>query len=95
MISRSPFGGVFMKERTNEEWLRALAAEGQEQAAAIVDLRLLLLRAALYALSRYRGELSGLSASPIEQLAEDSAQEALMAILKRLPDFRSDSKFTT
>jgi RNA polymerase sigma-70 factor (ECF subfamily) len=28
-------------------------------------------------------------------LAEDCAQEALMAVLARLPDFRGDSKFTT
>jgi RNA polymerase sigma factor (sigma-70 family) len=81
-----------MKPRSNEEWLRTLAAEGQEQAAAIEDLRAFLLRAALYAFSRYRGDLTR---PEIDQLAEDSAQEALLAILRRLPDFRSDSKFTT
>ena len=82
-----------MIPRTNAEWVRDLTAEGDAQAAAIADLRLYLLRAALYAFSR--GDLAQLSHHEIEQLAEDCGQEALLAILKHLPEFRSDSKFTT
>jgi len=82
-----------MKPRTNAEWVRELTAQGDEQAAAIADLRLFLLRAALYAFSR--GDLTQLSNHEIDQLAEDCVQEALLAILKHLPEFRSDSKFTT
>lgn len=82
-----------MTTRTNAEWVSDLIAQGDAQAAAIVDLRLFLLRAALYAFSR--GDLSHLSHHEIEQLAEDCAQDALLAVLKHVHEFRSDSKFTT
>ncbi len=84
-----------MEPRTNAEWARELTAQGDEQAAAIADLRLFLLRAALYSFTRNRGDLAHLADHEIEQLAEDSTQEALLAVLKHLPEFRSDSKFTT
>ncbi|HLF28560.1 MAG TPA: sigma-70 family RNA polymerase sigma factor [Anaerolineae bacterium] len=84
-----------MKTRTNADWLQELAVHGEQQEAAIADLRLYLLRAALYTIHRYRGERTQLAAAEIERLAEDCAQDALLAILKRLPEFRGDSRFTT
>lgn len=84
-----------MKPRTNAEWSHELEAAGEEQAAAIADLRDYLLRAALYSLSRSQGNLAHYAPAEIEQLAEDCAQEALLAILKHLHEFRGDSKFTT
>ncbi len=84
-----------MKTRTNDEWLRELQARGPEQSAAIDDLRAFLLRAAYYALYRNRSQLARLDRSTLEQLAEDTAQEAVLAVLKHLAEFRSESKFTT
>lgn len=84
-----------MKSRTNQEWLEELASQGQAQNAAIADLRAFLLRAAFYSLYRSRSNLANLERTSIEQLAEDTAQEALLAILKHLDQFRSESKFTT
>lgn len=84
-----------MKTRTNAEWLNDLKSSGSEQARAIEDLRAYLLRAAQYSLSRQRSELGGLPQNEIEQLAEDCAQDALVAILKHLDEFRLESKFTT
>src|SRR5512135_2901825 len=84
-----------MKTRTNAEWLHDLRATGNEQADAIEDLRAYLLHAAQYSLNRQHGELGGLLLAEIEPLAEDCAQEALLAILKHLDEFRSESKFTT
>jgi len=81
--------------RTNEEWLHDLNASGALQEAAIADLRDLLLRAALYFFSRNLGDFRGLNGDEITQRAEDCAQDALIAVLKHLPDFRGDSKFTT
>src|SRR5262245_14652992 len=46
-----------VKERSNEEWLRDLQASGEDQAAAVSDLRAYLLRAARYALHRRVGRL--------------------------------------
>ena len=81
--------------RTNQEWLHDLSASGPPQEAAIADLRSILLRAALYFFSRNRGDLGGLGHDEVLQRAEDCAQDALIAVMQHLPDFRGDSKFTT
>ena len=83
------------KTRTNQEWLHDLIAGGTVQDAAIADLRDLLLRAALYFFSRNLGDLQGLEHEEILQRAEDCAQDALIAVLNHLSNFRGDSKFTT
>ena len=81
--------------RTNDEWLQDLNANGELQEAAIADLRELLLRAALYFFSRNLGDFGGLNRDEILQRAEDCAQDALIALMNHLKDFRGDSKFTT
>src|SRR5512141_43649 len=81
--------------RTNQEWLHELNASGARQEAAIADLRDLLLRAALYFFSRNLGDFKGLERDEIAHRAEDCAQDALIAIMNHLSDFRGDSKFTT
>jgi len=80
--------------RSNAEWVSALAGHGASQAAALVDLRALLVRTARYALFR-GGQLGHAGTETIDQVAQDCAQEALIAILRRLPDFRGESRFTT
>src|SRR5574342_115241 len=81
--------------RTNQEWLLDLSASGSLQEAAIADLRDLLLRAALYFFNRNLSDFAGSSRDEILQRAEDCAQDALIAIMDHLGDFRGDSKFTT
>ena len=81
--------------RTNEEWLEELRASGAMQEAALADLRNLLLRAVLFFFSRNQGDFESLTRDEILQRAEDCAQEALIAIMKHLSDFRGDSRFTT
>ena len=81
--------------RTNQEWLHDLTASGATQEAAIADLRDLLLRAALYFFSRNLNDFEKHNGDEILQRAEDCAQDALIAVLNHLPDFRGDSKFTT
>ncbi len=84
-----------VRARTNSEWVRELSASGEEQAAALGNLRAYLVRAARYALHRSRGRLAHVSAFDLDQLAEDCAQNALLAILEHLKEFRGDSRFTT
>ena len=83
------------KTRTNEEWLHDLKASGEAQESAILDLRDLLLRATLYFFSRNLSDFEGRERDEILQRAQDGAQEALIAVMNRLSDFRGDSKFTT
>lgn len=84
-----------METRTNEEWLRELGGSGVEQAEAIKELRGVLMRASMYTLRRTQYRVADWDAEELAQLAEDSAQEALLAILERLGDFRGESRFTT
>ena len=81
--------------RTNEEWLYALKANGELQETAITDLRDLLLRATLYFFQRNQNDFAGMNRDEILKCAEDCAQEALIAVMNHIPDFRGDSKFTT
>ena len=81
--------------RTNDEWLRDLNASGAVQENAIADLQGILLRAVSYLFNRNIGDLSALARDDILRLAEDCAQEALIAIMNHRSDFRGDSKFTT
>ncbi|HEX9840858.1 MAG TPA: sigma-70 family RNA polymerase sigma factor [Anaerolineales bacterium] len=81
--------------RTNEQWLDDLGASGAVQEAAITDLRNILLRTVLFFFSRNLGDFGGLARAEILHLAEDCAQEALIAIMNHLSDFRGDSMFTT
>lgn len=83
------------KSRTNQEWLHDLNASGSLQESAIADLRDLLLRAALYFFNRNLSDFAGSSRDEILQRAEDCAQDALIAVINHLSDFRGDSKFTT
>ena len=84
-----------MAPRSNDDWLRALTSGDNEQSDALAELRQYLLRGALYALRRRRDLLGHLSPSDIEALAEDCAQDALIAVLGQLKGFRGDSRFTT
>ncbi len=81
--------------RTNQEWLNDLQASDSRQAAAVTDLRSLLLRTVLFIFSRNPSDLNSLAYIEVLQLAEDCTQEALIAILNHLADFRGDSQFTT
>ena len=81
--------------RDNAQWLAALRSSGAEQEAALVELRAYTLRASLFTLRRAGGALGAMGRTEIEALAEDCAQDAVMAILRSLDSFRGDSRFTT
>lgn len=82
-------------ERSNQEWMDALLSSGDSQVVAIEDLGAVLLRAARYTLQRQIGRLPQFGQQEVERLAEDCAQEALVTLLKHLPEFRGESKFLT
>jgi RNA polymerase sigma-70 factor (ECF subfamily) len=71
-------------------WLERLRADGPERDQALADLRELLLKAARFEVHR-RGSARGEE----EDLAQQSADDALLAILGKLDDFRGESRFTT
>jgi RNA polymerase sigma-70 factor (ECF subfamily) len=84
-----------VSHRSNAEWMSALEGTGEDQAAALTDLRTYLLRAALFTLQRALHHVGHLESSALGQIAEDCAQEALTTIVQHLHEFRNESKFTT
>ena len=86
---------LMTRTRTNEGWLNDLSKGGAAQEQAVADLQGILLRAVLYTFNRNLSELSSLARDDTLRLAEDCAQDALIAIMNHLSDFRGDSKFTT
>ncbi len=84
-----------MAQRTNAEWLNDLQQPGNVQANALADLREYLLRAAFVYLRDGRSELNHLSSDDLMEMAEDFAQNALLALQANLRKFRGDAKFTT
>jgi len=75
-------------------WLRALDAEGPEHDAAVERLHALLLRAALTEVAR-RQSSAPAAAGNLDDLANQAADDALMAVLRKLHTYRGDSRFTT
>lgn len=76
-------------------WVDALRSDGRERDEAIERLHALLLRAARFEVQRRRALAPHLRGDDFEDLAMQSADDALIAILRKLDDFRGDSRFTT
>lgn len=76
-------------------WLTRLRADGPERDLALRDLRELLLRAARFEVRRRYATTQHLHTDDRDDLAEQAADDALVAILSKLDQFRGDSRFTT
>ncbi|HEX5592142.1 MAG TPA: sigma-70 family RNA polymerase sigma factor [Solirubrobacterales bacterium] len=86
---------ALMTAPTEIPWIDRLRAEGAEGQAAVADLHALLLKAARFEIGRRAAELSHLRGGDQEDLAQQAADDALMAILRKLDEFRGESRFTT
>jgi RNA polymerase sigma-70 factor (ECF subfamily) len=78
-----------------EAWLSALRSEGPRRERAVAKLHELLLRAARFELGRRRAALAHVRGEELEDIATQAADDALMAVLAKLDDFRGASRFTT
>jgi RNA polymerase sigma-70 factor, ECF subfamily len=83
---------VIVDDVTVVESLRP-GAPGHDE--AVRELHALLLRAARFEVSRRRGALSHVRGEELEDIAMQAADDALMAVLAKLDDYRGDSRFTT
>jgi RNA polymerase sigma-70 factor (ECF subfamily) len=76
-------------------WLERLGAPGPRREAAVAELHALLLKAARFEIDRRRASLPHLRGGDYEDLAQQSADDALLAVLNKLEHFRGESRFTT
>jgi RNA polymerase sigma-70 factor, ECF subfamily len=82
-------------EDTSWLWLERLGASGPRRDAAVVELHALLLKASRFEIDRRRASLPHLRGDDQEDLAQQSADDALLAVLAKLGDFRGEARFTT
>jgi RNA polymerase sigma-70 factor (ECF subfamily) len=82
-------------EQESRVWIERLGASGAERDQALAELHALLLRAARFEVNRRRAASPHLRGGDYDDLAHQSADDALVAILGKLADFRGESRFTT
>jgi RNA polymerase sigma-70 factor (ECF subfamily) len=91
--------GVVIAEPTldaeSQEWLRDLQAAGSAREAAVARLHGLLLKAARFEVARRRQALPQLGGDVLDDVAQEAAADATVSVLRRLGDFRGESRFTT
>ena len=89
-------GGPFShaSDPESRDWLRALSGAGSEHDDAVERLHGLLLRAARAEVARRRAAVD-VGPGDLDDLAVQAADDALLAVLRKLHTFRGDSRFTT
>jgi RNA polymerase sigma-70 factor, ECF subfamily len=92
--ARVPLGGQALDVKSHG-WVRALAGTGPEREDAVERLHALLLRAARAEVARRRPAVAGAGLGDLDDLAVQAADDALVALLRKLHTYRGDSRFTT
>ena len=85
---------VTLLDRETRDWLTRLRSDGAVRDQAVADLHALLLRAARFETSRRRAVHPHLRGD-LDDIAQEAADDALLAVLARLDDVRGLSRFTT
>jgi RNA polymerase sigma-70 factor (ECF subfamily) len=79
----------------SRSWVAELGLPPGRRDDAAARLHAHLLRVARFELGRRRGALPSLSRGELDDLAVQAADDALVAILRKLPTYRGASRFTT
>jgi RNA polymerase sigma-70 factor (ECF subfamily) len=99
MTSRLPISaaesGPDRAQQDSRAWLSALRSPGPERDEAIAHQHELLLRAARFEVSRRRAALAHVRGEELKDVALQAADDALVAVLAKLDDYRGASRFTT
>jgi RNA polymerase sigma-70 factor (ECF subfamily) len=86
---------AFAATPTSSEWLDALRGAGLDHEQALERLHDLLVAAARFEVSRRRAALSYVRGEELDDIAMQAANDALVAVLRKLDSYRGESRFTT
>lgn len=86
---------VAVPETVVDALLADLRAGGDVRQKAIERLHALLLRAARFEVARRRPSLPYLRGAELDEIALEAADDAAVSVLRRLEEFRGESRFTT
>ena len=92
--SSEPFSSAAATAES-QSWIDALRSPGPGHDEAVERLHELLLRGARFEVSRRRTSLAHVRGDELEDVAMQAADDALMAVLGKLDDYRGASRFTT
>jgi RNA polymerase sigma factor (sigma-70 family) len=81
-------------DRERPDWVDALTSGGPGHDTAIAELHALLLRVGRAEAGRRVG-WHGIRGTELDDLAHQAADDAVVSVLRRLGDFRGESRFTT
>lgn len=87
-------GAAAGADAESAKWLRLLHSSGTAREAALGELHAVLLRVARSEVRR-RGGTARITGPELDDLAHQAAADALLAITRRLGEFRAESRFTT
>ena len=93
--ARETTSGKAISEAPTDSWVADLSGGGPAQQEALQRLHALLLRASRHRVWGLSGLLPGIGARDLEDLAQRAADEAMVAVLRRLDSFEGRSRFTT
>jgi RNA polymerase sigma-70 factor (ECF subfamily) len=93
VVDQTP-GAAHAIDPESADWLGALAGKGAQRDAALARLHEMLLRIARRECRR-RGPRLRITGPELEDLAYQAAADALLAITRKLGQFRGESRFTT
>lgn len=94
-LADTPDRRVAPGDPVSRRWVEQLCADHPGHRQAVARLHDILRRAALHELHRRRGQLPALAGPELDDVAQQSADDALVSILARLEDFKGLSRFTT
>ena len=94
-LSASTTSAPLSAASDSDAWLDGLRAAGPVHDQAVERLHDLLLGAARFEVSRRRASLAHVRGEEFEDIAMQTADDALVAVLNKLDGFRGESRFTT
>ena len=93
-MARMPHGATASMDVDSARWVECLSSKGPQHDAAVAELHEMLLQVARRETSRRSGT-SGVRGVELDDIAHQAAGDAVVSILRKVPEFRGDSRFST